>query len=315
MDQETQIIMARVAKAGEVTETDAQRIVNEIYNDGIVSRGEAETLFRLNEMLSETDPSWGSRFREALTDFLITREAPEGWVTDEEADWLLAQVHHDGEHPCLEEIDLLIAVLRKADGVPSKLAHYTLDAIAHRIIEAGNANQLMVERVRYALFAGAGDGGLWVSQHEASVLFQINDAICKAENDVSWNDLFARAVGNHLMARAHPEPKSIEDAFAREDWLKDTSVNPGRLFARMGASIFDGSWFESVTYDRRKAEKARMAAAEAASREAENVTTTEQSWLNKQVEGDGHVSPAEQALLEFLRTEAPGFAQGLATAA
>ncbi len=315
MDQETQIIMARVAKVGEMTETEAHRIVNEIYSDGIVSRGEAETLFRLNETLSATNPEWGSRFREALTDFLITREAPEGWVTDEEADWLLGQVHHDGEHPCLEEIDLLIEVLRKADGVPAKLAHYTLDAIAHRIVEAGKATPVMVERARFALFAGAGDGGLWVSQHEASVLFQTNDAIANADNDPSWNDMFARAVGNHLMARAHPEPRSIEDALAREAWLEDTSVNPGGLFARMGSSFFSGSWFASVTHDRRKAEIARMAAADAATREAESVTDTENEWLLANVQGDGKVSPAEQALIDFLRAEAPGFAEGLASAA
>jgi len=315
MDQETQIIMARVAKVGEMTESEAHRIVNEIYSDGIVSRGEAETLFRLNETLSATNPEWGSRFREALTDFLITREAPEGWVTDEEADWLLAQVHHDGEHPCLEEIDLLIAVLRKADGVPEKLAHYTLDAVMYRITEAGKATPAMVERARFALFAGAGDGGLWVSQHEASALFKTNDAIANADNDASWNDLFARAIGNHLMARAHPEPKSIEDAFAREAWLKDTSVNPGGLFARMGASFFSGNWFASVTHNRQKAEQARMAAADAATREAEQVTDDEAGWVLANIEGDGKISPAEQALIDFLRAEAPGFAEGLASAA
>lgn len=315
MDQETQIIMARVAKVGEMTESEAHRIVNEIYSDGIVSRGEAETLFRLNETLTATNPEWGSRFREALTDFLITREAPEGWVTDEEAEWLLAQVHNDGAHPCLEEIDLLIDVLRKADGVPEKLAHYTLDAIAHRIVEAGKATQALVERARFALFAGAGDGGLWVSKHEASVLFKTNDAIANADNDPSWNDMFARAVGNHLMARAHPEPKSIEDALAREAWLKDTSVNPGGLFARMGASFFSGSWFAAITHNSRKAEKARLAAAEAATREAENVTDVEGEWLLANVNNDSKVSPAEQALIDFLRAEAPGFAEGLANAA
>nr|WP_070960039.1 hypothetical protein [Hyphomonas sp. Mor2] len=315
MDQETQIIMARVAKVGEMTEAEAHRIVNEIYADGIVSRGEAETLFRLNETLSATNPEWGSRFREALTDFLITREAPEGWVTDEEADWLLGQVHQDGQHPDLEEIDLLIAVLRKADGVPARLAHYTLDAIAHRIVEAGKATAAMVERVRFALFAGAGDGGLWVSQHEAGVLFATNDAIASADNDASWNDLFARAVGNHLMARAHPEPKSIEEAFEREAWLKDTSVNPGSMFARMGASFFSGEWFASVTYDPKKAEKARMIATEAAAREAEKITDEETAWVLAGVDRDGVVSPAEQALIDFLRAEAPGLAEGLASAA
>jgi hypothetical protein len=315
MDQETQIIMARVAQLGELTESEAHRIVNEIYSDGIVSREEAETLFRLNEKLSATDPEWGSRFREALTDFLLTREAPEGWVTDEEADWLLTQVRKDGAQPCLEEIDLLIALLRKADGVPVGLAHFTLDAISHCIVEAGSANQMMVERARLALFAGAGDGGLWVSQREAGILFQTNDAIAAADNDSSWNDLFARAIGNHLMARAHPEPRSIDDAFAREAWLGDTEHGAGSFFARMGASLFSGNWFEAVAYSPKKAAHARLIAAEAAQREAESVTAQESNWLTAQLDGDHQISPAEQALLDFLKAEAPGFAEGLAVAA
>lgn len=315
MDQETQITMERVAKIGELTESEALRIVNEIYSDGIVSRGEAETLFRLNEKLNATNPEWGGRFREALIDFLVTREAPEGWVTEEEADWLLAQIRTDGAHPCLEEIDLLIALLRKADGAPETLAHFTLDAIAYRITEAGSANQMMVERVRYALYAGAGDGGLWVSQHEASVLFKTNDAIALADNDPSWNDLFARAIGNHLMARAHPEPKSIDDAFAREAWLEDNSSSAGGFFARMGASLFSGNWFEAVAFSPKKAEQARLVAAEAAQRDAEAVTEQETAWLVSQLDGDDRISPAEAALLEFLTAEAPGFAQGLAVAA
>ena len=117
------------------------------------------------------------------------------------------------------------------------------------------------------------------------------------------------------MARAHPAPKSIEDAFEREAWLKDTSVNPGGLFARMGASFLSGDWFKAVTFDRRKAEKARMAAADAAQREAEQVTEQENTWLVDQIERDGDVSPAEQALIAFLQQEAPGFTQGLAAAA
>ena len=315
MDQETQIAMARVAKIGEMSEAEALRIVNEIYTDGIVSRSEAETLFRLNEMLSATDANWASRFQEAVSDFLLTREAPEGWITDEEAEWLIAQVQMDVEKPSVTELDMFVAILRKADGAPVDLAQYALNAISYRIIEEGVATPAMIERMRYALYAGGGEAGLWVSQFEASVLFRTNDAIADAENDPAWNDLFARAVGNHLMARAHPEPRSIEEALSRETWLKDTSVNPGGFFARMGASFLSGEWFAAVTYDPKKAERARMLAADAATREAEKVTASENEWLLASVHEDGAVSPAEQALIDFLEAEAPGFSHGLAAAA
>ena len=315
MDQETQITMARVAKIGEMSEADALRIVNEIYADGIVSRSEAETLFRLNETLSASDVDWATRFQEALADFLLTRESPEGWVSDEEAEWLIAQVQMDANEPSVQELDLFLHILRKADGAPPDLGQYVLNALSNRIISEGAASPMMVERMRYALFAGAGEAGLWVSQYEAGILFRTNDAIASADNAPTWNELFARAVGNHLMARAHPEPRAIEEALSREAWLKDTSVNPGRLFARMGASLLSGNWFEAVTHDAKKAEQARMAAADAATREAEKVTASENEWLVAGIEQDGQISPAEQALLDFLAAEAPGFAHGLAVAA
>ena len=314
MGQETKAMMASVEKLGEVSEAEALRIVNETYKDGIVSRGEAEALFRMNDVLSSADVEWASRFQEALKDFLLTREPPEGWVTDEEADWLLAQVKVDGDKPGLDEIDLLLTVLRHANGAPEKLATFTLEAISDRIIADGLANLNMVERMRHALFAGAGQGGLWVTQHEAAILFKTNDAICDSRNASTWNDLFARAVGNHLMARAHPEPQSVNDALAREAWLEDTSVNPGRIFSGMGASILSGSWFKALTGSESKAKKARQAAAEAAHRAAERVNEEETTWLLHSIGQDEKVSPAERALIEFLKKEAPGFTSGLVEA-
>ena len=314
MDQDTKAMLERVAKLGEVSESDALRIINDTYKDGIVSRGEADALFRLNDVLKTADSQWSSRFHEAIKDFLLTREAPEGWVTDEEADWLLTNIQVNGDKPGLDEIDLLLSVLRHADGAPQKLARFTLEAISERIIVAGVANLNMVERMRYALYAGAGDGGLWVTQYEATVLFKTNDAIAGARNASTWNDLFARAIGNHLMARAHPEPTTVETALAREAWLSDTSVNPGGLFARMGASFGSGNWFESVTHNADKAAKARQAAADAALRDAEVVTELEADWLARRLQWDKKISQAEICLIEFLKAEAPGFTQGLVAA-
>ena len=314
MNQETKVLMARVAKLGEISESEAHRIINEIYKDGIVSRAEAESLFRLNDMLSAMDPAWISRFQEAMKDYLLTREPPEGWITDGEAEWLIAQVQNDAHIPSLDELDLLIELLRKADGAPEKLARFTVEAVSDRIISDGIASLNMVERMRYALYAGAGHGGLWVSQFEAGLLFKTNDAIAEADNAPTWNDLFARAVGNHLMARAHPDPQTVEGALARESWLQDSSSSTGGCFSRMGASFSSGNWFEMITHNGRKAARARQTAAEAADREAEKVTEFENEWLLAGIGADGKVSPAETALIEFLKQEAPGFAQGLAVA-
>lgn len=315
MDQATNLLMARVAQLGEISENEAHRIVNEIYKDGIVSRGEAESLFRLSDTLSETDPAWLSRFQEAMKDFLLTREAPEGWITDDEADWLIQQIQTEGHAPTLDEMDLLIELVRKADGAPEKLSKFTVQVVADRVVAEGAASARMVERMRLALYAGAGHGGAWVSQFEAILLFETNDSIADSDNHPSWNHLFARAIGNHLMARAHPAPQTVEAALAREAWLSDTSSDTGGFFARMGQSFGSGDWFKAITHNARKASDARMVAAEAAQREAEKVTPIEHNWLTERLGWDKKVSPAERALIEFLQKEAPGFSQGLAVSA
>ncbi|MEM8616137.1 MAG: hypothetical protein AAGF20_04295 [Pseudomonadota bacterium] len=314
MDQGLQVMMSRVARLGEMSETEARRIVGQVYEDGIVSRGEAEALFRLNDVLSEADPYWMQRFAEAIKDYLITREPPVGWVTEDEADWLIAQVDHQGDRPSLSEIDLVLHVLRHAEGAHERLSNHAMATLSRRIKSDGRASADMVERLRYAIFARAGDSASWVSRDEAAVLFQINDAIAFAKNDPSWNDFFARAIANHLMASAHPNPVDEAEALRREKWVADTSVNPLRTMGSMVTSFGDG-WFEKVARSSKKAARARMAAAEARQKAAEKVTSDEQAWFMRRLGWDGKVSPAEKALIEFLHREVPGFTVGLAAAA
>lgn len=314
MDRDLQVMMSRVARLGEMSEGEARRIVGQVYEDGIVSRGEAEALFRLNDQLASADPQWKMRFTEAVKDYLLTREPPEGWVTEEEAAWLIAQVDHEGDHASLEEIDLLIHILRYAEGAHESLFDYTMKTVSARIVSDGAVSADMVERMRFLVFARAGDGASWVSRDEARVLFETNDAVAFAKNDPKWNDFFARAIANHLMARAHPDPVSEQEALRWENWVKDTGSGAGGMFAKMVGS-FGNDWFKNVTYSSKKAAEARMKAADAAHRAAEKVTEDENAWLMKRLGWDGKVSPAEQALLEFLRAEVPGFVEGLAVAA
>ncbi|MEQ9316388.1 MAG: hypothetical protein RLN72_11100, partial [Henriciella sp.] len=242
MENEMHLLMARIAHLGEMTEAEARRIVNDVYRDGVVTRQEAENLFRLNDQLAERDPVWVERFIEAIKDFLLTREAPEGWITDEEADWLISQTGRDDHVETASEIDLILSLLRFADGAPEALSRYCLEAISRRIIVNGVADEAMTERMRRALFAPAGEASVWVSRHEATILFQTNDAVAEAPNAKVWNTLFAKAVLNHLVAAAHPDPTTEADALKREAWLKDTSVSVSGFFGRMANAFTSSTW-------------------------------------------------------------------------
>jgi hypothetical protein len=315
MDQDLQGILSRVAELGELSEAEAKRILKDVYQDGIVSRPEAEALFLISDSLSKTYPEWQARFVGAVKDFLLTREAPLGWVTEEEADWLIEQIETGHPEPQSAEIELCLTVLSYAEGADVRLSRYVLNAIAQQITEQGSATEALVELMRRALFAASGDSGIWVSRFEANVLFATNDAIAFAKNDAAWNELFARAIGNHLLARAHPNPQTQADALSREAWLKDPSSDFTGFLSDMVNSFGKGDWFGKVTYSPKRARKACELAREIADREAEQVDQAETAWFMDRIDRDQTISPAERALISFLKKEAPGFAQGLATAA
>lgn len=306
-------LLGRIERLGEATRAEAARMINKVYEDGVVTRTEAESLFDLNRKLSGEDMVWDARFVEAICDFLLTRERPEGWITEEEGDWLIGQLS-SGDQPAVEtEIDLALVLLRRAQGAPARLARFALGAVSARIRRLGRADGEDVERMRRALFAQSSEGGVGVSRHEATILFATNDAIAYSRNAPAWNALFARAIANHLLSAAHPAPDTVADALDREAWLRDTDVSLTSVAARLTRRISEGSWFERVMYSGERAARARQAAREAAARAGAEITDGESDWLIRRLGWDKSISPAERALIEFLRQEAPGFADGLAT--
>lgn len=315
MDTDRQALMDSAEKLGKISADNARDLVNSLYRDGEISRHEAELLFDLNDKLNETDRHWDERFVEAIMDHVLSGDPPEQFITVAEADWLIDQVTRDGVVRVDTEMKLLISVLRRAYNAPEKLGKFTLNAVCERIKSAGKASAADTEFMRYALYAGAGSGGIWVSRWEATRLFETNDAVAFAKNDPAWNDLFSRAIANHLLARAHPEPLGESELLAREAWFADTKPDVGGIFARIGSDFGKEGWFERLFYNSDKAAKARMAANEAADRVAAEINEDETGWFLKRLGWDKKVSPAERALIDFLKEEAPGFAAGIAEAA
>ena len=308
-------LKTKAAETGRISDEEARAIMSTVYGDGVISRDEAEAMFALNDTLSGANRFWDERFCEAIKDFLLTVEAPVGWITKEESDWLKAMISKDGRIGLATELDLLLNVLRYAEGAPAELGLYTLSAISDYAKAQSYVDASTVERLRRALYAAAGDGAVWVTRKEAVCLFDLNDVVFAAENDPSWNDLFARAIGNHVMAAAHPNPQSEEDAFAREKWLQESSSGLGGFFASMAGSLSDGSWLKKAKANPAAEMREQYAEKEAIMRDAETVNTEEENWLINRIGWDKKVTPAEQALIAFLKKEAPGFAADIVSAA
>ncbi|MEM1150864.1 MAG: hypothetical protein AAGI03_09925 [Pseudomonadota bacterium] len=302
-------LLKRIVALGQSSRSEAEERITEVFQDGLVSRAEAESLFALTPKFTASSDSWNDRFVEAVCDYVLENEAPRNWVSDEEADWLMGLIAKRNGGPLDVDLDLLLCLLRKAEGAPPRLGTYALQAICDHIVAEGSARDDDVERVRRAVFAQSSDGGLWVSREEAGILFATNDKIANGRNAASWSDLFARAVGNHLLAAAHPDPMTEGEALAREKWLQ---TEGGGILSTLSTAYSSGDWFQRVTHDPKRAERARTAAREAAERIAAEVTGEESDWFLRRLRWDNKISPAERALIDFLGKEAPGFSQGLA---
>ncbi len=302
---------------GHVSEDDVITLRRYIYGDMAVSLDEGAALFRLNNAELSYADTWYELFPEAVGDILVHQATPEGYVSEENADWLIEQVTKDG-HVCTRtELDAVLHVLEKARQAPERLQQFALRTVADSVISGegvtrsgaelkpGVISDGEVELLRRVLYAGSGSRGVAVSREEAEILFDLNDATSEAENAPAWSELFAKAVANYLMAMSGFTPPPRELALAREDWLNQPGGFDGGLggfFRKMfsgGVGGIRDAYAETDPF----AERGAAMAAEIATNEV--ITEDEAAWLVSRIGRDGVFHENEKALLRFIREESP----------
>ncbi|MBW8882656.1 MAG: hypothetical protein JF615_14905, partial [Asticcacaulis sp.] len=187
-----------------------------VWQDGAVSREEADALMGLNTACRLRAPEWVDYFVEVMCDYIVHRQQPQGYVDDAKTQWLMDWIDRDGKVDSLAELELLVKVLEIADSVPQSLKDYALRqieqvvltgegptrqtglSVAAGVLEKGTINATEVELLRRVIFAQAGDGGYVVSRAEAEMLFRLKDATLNGGHAATWPDLFVKGVANHL---------------------------------------------------------------------------------------------------------------------
>jgi hypothetical protein len=308
-------IVAEVTASGRITAEHVQALRRSLYSDGAAERGEVEALFTLDEAATCHDSGWPALFTEAATDHLVEQQEPQGYVSEADADWLMARIGRDGVVKTATELELLVRVMEKAKSSPARLAAFALAQVKKAVVEGdgplagngklepGRVGRAEAELVRRILYAFGGDGNVAVSRAEAEILFDINDATADADNDPAWSDLFVKAIANFLMAASGYAVPSREEAMRRETWLDTPSAGVADVFSRMAAGGLRGFL---QAYREPSAESVwgeRNAAAESRARQSEAVTPDEAEWLSRRIGRDGILSANEKALLRFIRDE------------
>lgn len=297
---------------GHVSAEEVLGLRREGWADGAIAQDEAEALFALNRNLAECSNEWADAFVEALVEHMLAGGSPRGYVTQLQADWLIAQIDADGRVETVAELELIAHLFERASAVPENLKAYALHQVEQAVLtgegptrdggmlEAGNVTVAECRLLRRYIFSSGGDRPGAVSQNEAEMLFRIKDATLGANNAPEWALLFVQGVGNYLQGWSGRNVIDGARAQQLETFMNDATPNVGRFFARVASSAVGGGVVKALGFGRKGAADADIADqidGDAA------VTPTENAWLQSKFNTDGKMDELEHALVVFLKNE------------
>jgi len=309
---------AVIEAKGAISADDLLILRQSVFRDGVVSRAEAETIFRLDSNCIDKAGVWHEFYVDALTDYFVWKSKPPQYVSEEAAGFLIDHIARDGRIAGATALELLVNIVHWADAVPESLTVLMLQAVKDSVLtpdqaaygrgrNAGVVTAADVLLVRRAIYAPAGEGSYTVSRREAEMIFDINNATVAADNDPAWQDLFVKAIANHLMfPRSAPKAVSAADYERREEWLEERR-GVARLLADVGraAASFDVAegWASWDPFGVRAAAERKvredMRTGEALAREG--IDEAEARWLLQRMAEDNTLHENERALLSFIR--------------
>jgi hypothetical protein len=311
------VSVAEIKARGSIKDADVLKLRRSYYDDGSITAEEAETILALNDACPVQDPAWADCFVETITDYVVEQAQPEGYLTVENAQWLIERISRDGKVESKTELELLVNVLDKARWAPQSLVRFALDQVKDAVLngtgplrsgkklEPGIVSEADVDLLRRILYSFGSDGNIAVTKPEAEVLFDIEEATAEADNHPSWADLFVKAIANSVMAASGYATPPREIALARDAWLDrrgDLAIDNMLAGVATGLRGLFGGYREQ-TEEERAIARLTQQKIEIVTHEA--VTPAEATWLAERIGRDGKLTPNERALLLFLKAESP----------
>lgn len=286
--------------------TDISDLRRKFWADGLITPDEAEGLFTENAAANPGDTAWTDFFVEAVTEYLIQRGEPRGYVTDADADWLIARLGADGRLDSAHELEALVHLFERAERVPDSLRMFAIAQIERAVLtgagptrdgaalDPGSVNAAECALLRRILFSAGGEAPARIGRAEAEALFRIKDSALTAANAPEWKKLFVQALANHLLTDARQPELDRATAQRLDRFMSDHRVQVGRFLMHMASAAVQPS-------------QTRDAFAEPAARPLApsegGYTPDEQKWVDARVAHDRAVDEYEQALLDHLAAE------------
>lgn len=304
---------------GSISESEVQKFRRIFYEDGIVSGEEADILFRLNASCPVAPASWSTFVIEAITDYVVFQAQPQGYVTADNALWLIDRISANGAVRTKLDLDIAVNVIEKARWSPVSLGKFALEQVRAAVLTGagplrqgpaaarGTISESEVDLLRRILYAFGGSGHVAITREEADILFDIDDAVENADPNPAWTDLFVKAVANIIMATSGYAVPSREEALRQEAAL-DNPVQKTSVLAFLLSMVRSNLSSIRDAYHDQTAEERALARLEHQRIEIitnEAITEAEAGWLASRLGRNGSLSPSETALLAYLKHESP----------
>ena len=302
----------RAAEDGRVSSEEVLALRRQGWGDGVIHKDEAEALFALNNALDERSEEWCDFFVEAIGEFVLNGTPPRLQCNDEEAEWLIAQVDHDGMVDSVVELETIVRILERAENTPVRLKEYVLAQVEREVLtgtgptrcggslSATHITAAECRILRRTIFASGGHGPAAVSRFDAEALFRLKDETLAEENAPEWDELFLDGVSNYLKGFTLQNAQvSHERKLELHAFIADNKANVGRFMGRVVREAPNVANSMGVVFGKKKAGP-DYTALEAAGNE---VTDFEQEWLEKMIDQDGEVDELESRLIARIAAE------------
>jgi hypothetical protein len=299
----------RAAVDGKVSSQEVLALRRQGWGDGVIHKDEAEALFALNNALDERSEEWCDFFVEAIGEYVLNGTPPRLQCSAEEAEWLIAQIDHDGVVDSVVELETIVRILERAENTPVRLKEYVLAQVEREVLtgtgptrcggelSATHISSAECKILRRVIFASGGHGPAAVTRYDAEMLFRLKDETLAEENAAEWDDLFLDGVSNYLKGFTLQNAQvSHERKLELHAFIADNKPNIGRFMARMFKEAPNAM---GVVFGKNKSAP-DYAALDAAGNE---VTDFEQEWLEQMIDQDGEVDELESRLVARIAAE------------
>lgn len=306
-------IAQRAAADGQIAAEELLALRRQGWGDGIIHRDEAEALFALNNALTQRSPEWCDFFVEAIGEFVLNGTPPRLQCSDEEAQWLIDQIDHDGRLESMVELETIVRIIERAENTPDRLKHYVLAQVERAVLtgtgptrcggelSATHISAAECRIIRRVIWASGGHGPAAVTRYDAEMLFRLKDKTLAEENAPEWDELFIDGVANYLKGFTLLNAQLGHDRKRElEAFVADNKANVGRFMGRLAREVPQVRNHFGKVFGKKQpgTDYAALAAA------GEHVTDYESEWLEKMSDADGEVDELESRLIARLAAEA-----------